>query len=109
MELIENEFNEKWERANEDIDKIVNESLSVNISEMRLDFVAQVVGESSRRERYVAQIFGGLNGKGNWNSYLIDISQFMGLLKKRFKRVYLLDLKNDCPDDVFTLRVCFGE
>ena len=55
-------------------------------------------------DHYVAYIYGGENGSGNWKDY----SEFLtALFANLDERSLLIDLTNDCPDDVWTLRITF--
>ena len=53
---------------------------------------------------YSAKIYGGVNGNGTWSSYLEDIKK---LLQSIVQDVWLIDIENDVPDDVWTLRIGF--
>lgn len=52
---------------------------------------------------YIAYLNGGENGSGDWKDYLEWIWKFFS----NFDDVWLLDLINDAPDDVWTLRFGF--
>ena len=55
-------------------------------------------------DHYVAYIYGGENGTGSWKDY----SEFLtSLFANLDERSLLIDLTNDCPDDVWTLRITF--
>ena len=53
---------------------------------------------------YSAKIYGGVNGNGTWSSYLEDIKK---LFTSIVQDVWLIDIENDVPDDVWTLRIGF--
>ena len=54
---------------------------------------------------YIATIFGGDNGPANWPKYLNQFKKLVNELKKKFKMIWVIDLENDCLDDVYTLRI----
>jgi hypothetical protein len=54
---------------------------------------------------YIATIFGGDNGSGNWKKYLNEVKKLVNELSKKFSDVWIVDWWNDCLDDVYTLRV----
>lgn len=55
-------------------------------------------------DHYVAYIYGGENGTGSWKDY----SEFLtSLFANLDERSMLIDLTNDCADDVWTLRITF--
>lgn len=54
---------------------------------------------------YILELDGGLNGCGRFLFYMEDVSKLIKKLMLRFKDVWLIDWINDCPDDVFTLRL----
>ncbi len=48
-------------------------------------------------------LYGGKNGCGKWEDYFQDLSNFTDRLKGgAVKKLWLIKLENDCPDDVFT-------
>lgn len=49
---------------------------------------------------YVAKIYGGLNGRGDWSDYLEDIKSIIN-----FTPSYIIKLDVDVPDDVWTLYI----
>ena len=53
---------------------------------------------------YSAKIYGGVNGNGTWSSYLEDIKK---LFTSIVQDVWLIDIENDVPDDVWTLIIGF--
>lgn len=53
----------------------------------------------------IISLHGGKNGCGNWEDYIEVISNLILTLDNYFSDVWLIDLINDCPDDVFDLRI----
>lgn len=72
-------------------------------SNLKLDFVTSVEGQS----HYVICCSGGKNGSGNWNEYLVDLLSTINKLQNKdyggFEKAWLLSLKNDPADDLFTV------
>ena len=59
----------------------------------------------STHENYVVvEFYGGINGNGKWTDYLKAISELFTAISHSYK-CWLVDLKNDCLDDVFYLNV----
>lgn len=52
----------------------------------------------------VAEFYGGINGLGNWANYLTAITEVVTILNSDYK-CWLVDLHNDCLDDVFYLKL----
>lgn len=52
----------------------------------------------------VSEFYGGLNGCGEWEDYLKVISKLVTLFNVRY-HCWLISLVNDCPDDVFYLKL----
>ena len=48
----------------------------------------------------IITIYGGFNGNGSWITYLTQIAIIIQALD-----AWVIDLTNDCPDDVWTLRI----
>ena len=104
---ITNEYEETWTKIIDDdvIDKVTKSLAGCDSSNLKLDFVAKVEGS----EHFVIHLYGGKNGSGQWNEYLVDLLSFINKLKEEsigaFKRVWLISLKNDCADDVFDVYI----
>ena len=54
-----------------------------------------------RSDYELVTILGGFNGSSMWNVYLEQIKEIMNL----FKDCWLIDLTNDCLDDLWKLRI----
>lgn len=104
---IANEFGEIWTKIIEDdvIDKVTKSLAGCECSNLKLDFVAKV----EESEHFVIHLYGGKNGSGQWNEYLVDLLSTFNKLKDEnigsFKEVWLISLKNDCADDVFDVYI----
>jgi len=104
---ITNEFGETWiDIPNGDIVTRVTRSLEgCEWSNLKLDFVAKV----KEGTHLVVHLYGGKNGSGEWNKYLVDLLSFINKLNDKniggFKEVWLISLKNDCADDVFDVYI----
>ena len=53
-------------------------------------------------KHYVIVLFGGLNGSGNWKDYIDTFAKVFDALDEKCKRCWLIELQNDCADDVYT-------
>lgn len=101
----ENEL-EKYDNVKEDSDvyKKIKKRLDFkNNSNLKLHKIYKVTNKQSNEIFYVAEIYGGLNGCGEWNNYLDDIQY--ALLK--IGESWVVDLSCDCADDVWTLQIGF--
>lgn len=104
---IINEYGETWTKITDDdvITKVTKSLEGCEWSNLKLDFVANVEGS----EHLVIHLYGGKNGSGQWNEYLVDLLSFINKLKEEsiggFKKVWLISLKNDCADDVFDVYI----
>ena len=99
------DFDEHWEKLHKDDQayKYISEKLpkqKLNGGENRQPFVDRVFKAG---DHYIAYIFGGENGPGNWKNY----SDFLSDLFSNIEHGWVIDLSNDCADDVWTLRMAF--
>lgn len=57
----------------------------------------------------ILTLYGGLNGKGDFLSYMSQVTTIVWTLENedlvKVKDIWLIDWINDCPDDVWTLRI----
>lgn len=104
---ITNEYGETWTEIpnSDEATKVVKSLEGCEWSNLKLDFVAKVEGS----EHLVIHLYGGKNGSGQWNEYLVDLLSTFNKLKDEsiggFKEVWLISLKNDCADDVFDVYI----
>lgn len=65
-------------------------------------------GAELKKDKYgtnVLKIHGGYNGSGNWINYLNALTDLFKELKKHGIRSWVIDIVNDCPDDVFDAKI----
>lgn len=55
----------------------------------------------NKGNHYVVTLYGGLNGCGRLHNYLNDVQEIIN----QFDNVWLVNWDNDCPDDVWTLKI----
>ena len=84
-----------------ELNEIIKNLKSTN--KISLDSVTKVI-QMDDSVWYSAKIYGGVNGNGAWSSYLEDIKK---LFTSIVQDVWLIDIENDVPDDVWTLRIGF--
>jgi hypothetical protein len=84
-----------------ELNEIIKNLKSTN--KISLDSVTKVI-QMDDSVWYSAKIYGGVNGNGMWSSYLEDIKK---LFTSIVQDVWLIDIENDVPDDVWTLRIGF--
>ena len=83
----------------------------INDSNTKLDFdkFERMVEDedecSDSQMYYILSLYGGLNGRGQFLFYLEDVAKLVKKLMIRFDRIWLIEWKNDCPDDVFSLKL----
>ena len=108
-ELIDNKYHEKWYKVNfkEDknavrIKKVIDDT--TNKSRLYLGELALNPDENydDPSPYYIVQIYGGLNGSGEWTDYFEDLTTMAKALET-IGHAWLIELENDCLDDVFTL------
>lgn len=67
---------------------------SLNLSRVEL------VKVEDKETHRVLTIYGGFNGNGDWLTYLTQIRSIIETFD-----AWIVDLNNDCLDDVWTLRI----
>lgn len=55
----------------------------------------------NKGNHYVVTLYGGLNGCGRLHNYLNDVQEIIN----QFNNVWLVNWDNDCPDDVWVLKI----
>lgn len=53
-------------------------------------------------KHYVIVLFGGLNGSGDWKDYIDTFAKVFDALDEKCKDSWLIELQNDCADDVYS-------
>lgn len=109
---IINEYGETWTKITDDdvITRVTKSLEGCEWSNLKLDRVTKVVTKLEETEEHFSiHLNGGKNGSGEWNKYLVDLLSFINRLTDKniggFKKVWLISLKNDCPDDVFDVYI----
>ena len=103
-----NEFGETWKKVNDEklIDCVEACFRGSKENKFCVDSLSEVIGNDNKgTNAYIIEASAGKNGPGDWIEYLADMISIMNKLKKNFNDVYLLDWKNDCPDDVSYIRI----
>lgn len=65
--------------------------------------------ESDGDRYYVAHLSGGDNGLADWVRYFTWLTMFVNEAKNEGLHVWVIMLKNDCPDDTFDIFVGIRE
>jgi hypothetical protein len=55
----------------------------------------------NKNTHYVVTLYGGLNGCGRLHNYLKDVQEIIN----QFDHVWMVTWDNDCPDDVWILKI----
>lgn len=111
-EFIENDCDfEKWVKV-KDPEILRKVDISYPDSRMSTNWLAEVKDVDENGElfesspaRYILSLHGGLNGNGNWSTYLKDVECVVSTLSTKFRSVELYDWKNDVCDDVWDLKL----
>ena len=98
LEMEEGEKLDKCDASEKELQTAINKYDNDKRSKMSL-------GEYGRDEygTNVITIYGGLNGHGEWDNYFEDILSLYNDLSVKY-HVWLIDLENDCLDDLFVLK-----
>lgn len=92
-------YGEKWTKTDE-LDKKLDSLTSIkNSKETSNMSIMDVFLVDS--DHYVIKMNGGLNGSGNWESYLKDMQAVI----KELGECYVIDIEVDVPDDVWVLYI----
>lgn len=73
------------------------------IDSLRLEKIRVISVEEQKEGHWIATIYGGFNGNGSWNLYIRQIEMILDSLQGS----WIIDLNNDCLDDLWTLRLGF--
>ncbi len=104
IELVksgERDYEEKWIPVPEtsEIYKSVVKIISENTSNIKLKAICKV----KEHGHYVCSVYGGLNGGGKWTNYFTDFKTIF----EKLGDAWLIDIENDCLDDLWSARFCF--
>lgn len=77
------------------IRKLIEKTLPRTYSKITLDEII------NKNNHYVVTLYGGLNGYGRLHNYLNDVKEIIN----QFDNVWLINWDNDCPDDVWVLKI----
>ena len=97
-------FDEKWvEEKDKEILNTIKGKFP-NGCGLKLNYVAKHKDAEGDLIRIIS-CYGGKNGHGVWTDYLEQWKNVFQSLSESFGQVWLIELKNDCVDDVFDLYI----
>ena len=73
------------------------------IDSLRLEKVKVHSVKQQTEGHYIITIYGGFNGHGNWNLYIRQI----GMIIDSLQGSWVIEIHNDCLDDLWTLQLGF--
>ena len=91
--------NQDFEEIFDDVQSIVS---SMTFEKSHLGILAKTVDEYKRP---TIEFCGGLNGNGNWEDYLNELTNLFAKLRRNGFEGYVIKVDNDCLDDVFYLTI----
>ena len=91
------------------LDKVVynvNEIIrKVNNDKVKLDENYTKIVES-KTGHVIVEIAGGLNGGGDWEDYFEVLANLCKVAKEKYgKKIWVIELNNDCLDDIFYIKI----
>jgi hypothetical protein len=98
-EKLELEFNKIVEELTPILDNLKNERSNIYI------FNEKNFTEIDEYGTMVIALVGGLNGHGKWEDYFEDLAKIITTIKENGYDTWVIDLVNDCLDDVFTVKL----
>lgn len=120
METIENEFKETWVKVkDESLEKTIAQCIPFivdsNNRQIEIYYLAEVVKDepgddlsNEYQDKYnVVALYMGKNGGGQWEDYFMYMELFAKNMRNEGFRLWMIDWKNDCADDVSTIRFGF--
>lgn len=87
-------------------------SVLENFSEYSLLEYKGVVDDYSdevKIDHYIFLISGGNNGSPDWIKYLEDLKEFIKELNKEFEDSWIIEINNDCDDDIHNIYIGIKE
>jgi hypothetical protein len=114
----------KFEREPQnDTHRIITFNIEDEVEKHKETYLRLSLGDMcyDNKDYVIARLFGGRNGGGEWKLYWAELYQFIKELQGRlihkedlntdrnyFLNVWLIDLINDCADDVFDMIIGVG-
>lgn len=95
----------KEERA-EKLEKVKNIEKEISIiinknTPFALDGIHVLKSDVDEHGTMTLTIVGGRNGSGDWQSYFMNLMAIVKLVKDCKYDFWLIEIHNDCPDDIF--------
>ena len=81
-------------------------SFGTGMSLMEAQYITDPDLDGNRCDFLILKVCGGKNGCGHWTEYLSDIRTLFQAFDNRYTKSWLVDIDNDCPDDVFYMTMC---
>ena len=106
-ELIDNKFHEKWYKIDFNEDKntlLIKKIIDSTTNKSRLYLGELAINPDDPSPYYIVQIYGGLNGHGEWTDYFEDLTKMAKALEK-IGHAWLIELENDCHKIIYYLYI----
>lgn len=94
-------FHETWVPVPEK-DETYNDTKKI-ISENDSDIELRAMCIVKEGSHYVCSVYGGLNGGGKWTNYFSDLKTIF----EKLGHAWLIEIENDCLDDLWSATFCF--
>ena len=101
-------FKEECDRFRE-FDGFIREygnSFGTRMRLMEMQYITDPDWDGNKNDFLILKICGGKNGCGYWTEYFSDIRTLFQAFSNKYMKVWLVDIDNDCPDDVFYMTMC---
>ena len=101
VEFGKNNFHETWIPVPEN-DEAYKEAKKI-ISENNSGIKLRAMCEVKEGGHYACSVYGGLNGGGKWTNYFSDLKTIF----EKLGHAWLIEIENDCLDDLWSATFCF--
>ena len=103
-ELINNKYHEIWYKVDFKEDKnafLIKKVIDNTTNKSRLYLGELAINPDDSSPYYIVQIYGGLNGHGEWTDYFEDLTKRAKAVEK-IGHGWLMEGEDDCLDGVVT-------
>ena len=95
-------MNEKYLELENIVDTVASLVKSVQSEDSKIRLLNHEIDKFNTK---TITLRGGLNGNGKWSNYLTGIKTVFDTLSDNGFDVWVIDIENDCLDDIFYVKI----
>ena len=102
LDIFLRKFDEKGEiiDSNTELWNKIDDVITKSLATYGIQSIRKISDKTIQRHHFVIHLHGGDNGNGDWSDYLMQLKNIFVNLEEVFEKAWIIQIENDCLDDV---------